>query len=192
MQVTKRALTNLHRKAQPVLSSRIRTNSTFPLCSVSQRMDCSCAHVDAQSVGLGFTALRRGLMLSSIALRRRLLVSFEINNKDRAYKWFLAWLAHQSAAAASRVPEGRFSLWPAAWARSHQISVETVYEQRKNGSSSVLFKLVAAPGSHWVKYRGAWMQVRFPVAAARCSTALELASASGPRFGVSARRGPWS
>jgi chaperone BCS1 len=43
--------------------------------------------------------------------------------------------------------------------RSHQLSVETAVEQRSNGSSSVLFKLVAGPGMHWFKYDGAWMQV---------------------------------
>lgn len=49
----------------------------------------------------------------------------------------------------------RFSLW----ARSHQLSVETTVEQRKNGSSSALFRLVAGPGIHYVRYKGAWMQV---------------------------------
>lgn len=47
----------------------------------------------------------------------------------------------------------------APWARSHQLSVETVVEQRKNGSSSALFKFVAGPGTHYFKYRNAWMQV---------------------------------
>ncbi|KAI0043992.1 hypothetical protein FA95DRAFT_1562747 [Auriscalpium vulgare] len=99
-------------------------------------------------VGVGVTALRKGLSVSSVALRRRLLVSLEINNKDRAYEWFLAWLAHQTAAPRS------------GWARSHQLSVETAYEQRKNGSAAVLFKLVAGPGTHWLQYKGAWMQVK--------------------------------
>ncbi|THH13938.1 hypothetical protein EW146_g6338 [Bondarzewia mesenterica] len=87
------------------------------------------------------------------SLRRRLLVSLEINNKDRSYEWFLAWLAHQNRAQAA-ASKGR------AWMRSHQLSVETAYEQRKNGSSEVLFKLVAGPGVHWLKYRGAWMQIK--------------------------------
>jgi chaperone BCS1 len=79
-----------------------------------------------------------------------MLVSLEINNKDRAYEWFLAWMSHpnQVVQQNARVP----------WARSHQLSVETSVEQRKNGSSSALFKLVAGPGTHYFKYRGAWMQ----------------------------------
>ncbi|KAI0320726.1 mitochondrial chaperone BCS1 [Amylostereum chailletii] len=109
-------------------------------------------------VGVGLTVLRKGLTLSTIAMRRRLLVSLEINNKDRAYEWFLTWLSHQTTGAAATRPG--FSLRPSSWMRSHQLSVETAFEQRKNGSSSVLFKLVAGPGVHWLQYRGAWMQVK--------------------------------
>lgn len=103
-----------------------------------------------QGVGVGITALRRGAVLASVALRRRLLVTLEINNKDRAYDWFLAWLAHHQRT--TRRP---------AWAHSHQLSVETAYAQHKNGSADVLFRLVAGPGVHWLKYRGAWMQVQY-------------------------------
>lgn len=85
-----------------------------------------------------------------------MLVTLEINNKDRSYEWFLAWMAHQTNVAA----KSKASLRAAPWIRSHQLSVETMIEQRKNGSSSALFKLVAGPGTHWFKYKGAWMQVR--------------------------------
>lgn len=106
-------------------------------------------------VGVGLTVLRQGLVFGTTALRRRLLVSLEVNNKDRAYEWFLAWLAHNAQSAAptsSRRAE--------SWMRSHQLSVETAVEQRSNGNSSVLFKLVAGPGMHWFKYDGAWMQMK--------------------------------
>ncbi|ETW86052.1 AAA+-type ATPase [Heterobasidion irregulare TC 32-1] len=103
-------------------------------------------------VGVGLTILKQGLTLSSIALRRRLLVSLEINNKDRSYEWFLTWLANQNQAGA--IKKGR------NWMRSHQLSVETAYEQRKNGSSEAFFKLVAGPGVHWLRYQGAWMQMK--------------------------------
>ncbi|KAI0273320.1 BCS1 N terminal-domain-containing protein, partial [Gloeopeniophorella convolvens] len=102
-----------------------------------------------QGVGVGLTVLRRGTSLAAIALRRRLLVTLEISNKDRAYEWFLAWLAHHQQTV--RRP---------AWAHSHQLAVETAYAQRSNGSADVLFRLVAGPGVHWLRYRGAWMQVK--------------------------------
>jgi mitochondrial chaperone BCS1 len=106
-----------------------------------------------QGVGVGLTVLRQAVMLGTTALRRRMLVTLEINNKDRSYDWFLAWMVHNQARTATNSIK-------APWIRSHQLSVETAFEQRNNGSSSVLFKLVAGPGTHWFKYRGAWMQVR--------------------------------
>ncbi|RDB21472.1 Mitochondrial chaperone BCS1 [Hypsizygus marmoreus] len=108
------------------------------------------------SLGVGLTVLRQGLVLGTTTLRRRMLVTLEINNKDRSYEWFLAWMAYQTNATAS----AKTSLRSAPWIRSHQLSVETMIEQRKNGSSSALFKLVAGPGTHYFKYRGAWMQVK--------------------------------
>ncbi|KAI0926374.1 hypothetical protein AcV5_008856 [Taiwanofungus camphoratus] len=108
-------------------------------------------------VGVGLGALRQAVLFSSIALRRRMLVSLEISNKDPAYEWFLAWMAQRSAAA-SQATVKPWSM--SSWVRSHQLSVQTAQEQRKNGSSSVNFKLVAAPGTHWLKYRRAWIQVK--------------------------------
>lgn len=108
------------------------------------------------ALGVGLTALRKGAVLGTTALRRRLLVSLEINNKDKSYEWFLAWMAHQ----AGKPPKGNVALRSAPWVRSHQLSVETIVEQRKNGSSSAAFKLVAGPGSHYINYKGAWMQVK--------------------------------
>ncbi|KAF9013981.1 BCS1 N terminal-domain-containing protein [Cyathus striatus] len=108
------------------------------------------------AMGVGLTALRQGLVVGTTALQRRMLVSLEINNKDRAYDWFLAWMAHQTNSAS----QATATLRSAPWIRSHQLSVETTVEQRKNGSSSALFKLVAGPGTHYFKYRGAWMQVK--------------------------------
>ncbi|KAG5723990.1 hypothetical protein E4T56_gene11251 [Termitomyces sp. T112] len=104
-------------------------------------------------LGVGLTVLRQGLVAGTTALRRRMLVTLEINNKDRSYEWFLAWMANQ-ANSTSRTSRST------SWIRSHQLSVETLVEQRKNGSSSALFKLVAGPGTHFFKYKGAWMQVK--------------------------------
>lgn len=106
-----------------------------------------------QGVGVGLTALRKGASIATIAFQRRMLVSLEINNKDRAYEWFLAWMAREAANSPA-------TLRSAPWLRSHQLSVETMIEQRKNGSSSILFKLVAGPGTHWFRYKRAWIQVR--------------------------------
>lgn len=118
-----------------------------------------CATI-SQGVGVGLTVLRHSLRISSIALQRRMLVSLEINNKDPAYDWFLAWMSQQSARAA----ENPRWLSPSSWTRSHQLSVQTAYEQRKNGSASVFFKLVAGPGTHLMRYQRSWIQVSQDVA----------------------------
>lgn len=43
--------------------------------------------------------------------------------------------------------------------RSHELAVETKYEQRKDGSSSAEFSLVPGPGTHYFRYQEAWFQV---------------------------------
>ncbi|TDL24820.1 hypothetical protein BD410DRAFT_766331 [Rickenella mellea] len=108
-------------------------------------------------VGVLLTALRQSVMLGTTVLRRRMLVSVEIPNRDRAYEWVLAWMANQAQASALRT---RSLTGKSNWMRSHQLSVETSVQQHKNGSSSILFNLVAGPGIHWFKYQGAWMQVK--------------------------------
>ncbi|KAJ7632818.1 mitochondrial chaperone BCS1 [Roridomyces roridus] len=104
-------------------------------------------------IGAAVAVARTGTLWASNILRRRMLVSLEIDNRDRAYEWFLAWMAHRTSGAASASRS-------VSWIRSHELSVETMIERRPNGSSSVFFQLVAGPGTHWFKYRGAWMQVK--------------------------------
>ena len=108
-----------------------------------------------QGVGVALTALRHGLTVATTVARRRLLVSLEISNKDRAYEWFLAWMAHQASTGATAQTRA------VSWMKSHKLSVATTFLESQNGNKSALFKLVAGPGIHWCKYNGAWMQVCF-------------------------------
>jgi chaperone BCS1 len=105
-----------------------------------------------QGVGVLLGGMKRGLTLGSVALRRRLLVSLEIHNRDRAYDWFLTWMAHQSQAQLTSRTQ--------RWLKSHQLSLVTATQNESNGNSGVSFNLVAGPGIHWFRYQGAWMQVR--------------------------------
>lgn len=94
---------------------------------------------------MGVTALRQGLKFALIGAQRRLLVALEIPSKDRSYEWVLNWMAYQGQSQ---------------WAkRMHQLSVETTLEQRRDGGVNAAFTLVAGPGTHWVRWRGAWLQV---------------------------------
>lgn len=87
-----------------------------------------------------------------------MLVSLEIPNRDRAYEWVLKWMASNAAnGVAQKQPR---SLARLIEPRVHQLAVETRVQTHKNGSASVGFELVAGPGVHWFRYKGAWMQVR--------------------------------
>ncbi|KLO11868.1 hypothetical protein SCHPADRAFT_915854 [Schizopora paradoxa] len=120
-------------------------------------------------MGVAITALRQSVVLGTTVLRRRMLVSLEIPNRDRAYAWVLAWMASQQGQAALAATantstkagkRGLLARIAALPTRSHQLSVETRVQQHTNGSASIGFDLVAGPGTHWFRYRGAWMQVR--------------------------------
>ncbi|KAF8517158.1 BCS1 N terminal-domain-containing protein [Hysterangium stoloniferum] len=100
-------------------------------------------------VGVGLAALRRSASLLGHTLRRRMLVSLEIPNRDKSFEWFLTWQAQANRPSAL----SRFI-------RSHELSLETTYQQHPNGSSEAIFNLVAGPGTHWFRYKGAWMQVK--------------------------------
>ena len=88
-----------------------------------------------------------------------MLVSLEIPNRDRAYEWVLKWMATNTAQANAVQKRGAFSMTRLIEPRVHQLAVETRVQTHKNGSASVGFELVAGPGVHYFRYRGAWMQV---------------------------------
>lgn len=67
--------------------------------------------------------------------------------------------AARQAAIASAPLRGMEGL--ASRIRSHELAVETKYEQRQDGSSSAEFSLVPGPGTHYFRYKSAWFQVSF-------------------------------
>ena len=72
-------------------------------------------------------------------------------------------MSHQSArqaALAEQPLRGIEGL--ASRIRSHELAVETKYEQRKDGSSTAEFSLVPGPGTHYFRYQNAWFQVSLP------------------------------
>ncbi|KAG8712517.1 hypothetical protein FRC09_019783 [Ceratobasidium sp. 395] len=103
-------------------------------------------------VGVGLTVLRRGATLLTTLAQRRLLVSLEIPIRDHSHAWFLEWMAHQAKTRVTHSSGIRI--------HSHQLAVETTKTTHSNGASDVLFSLVPAPGIHWFRYRGAWIQVK--------------------------------
>ena len=95
--------------------------------------------------------LRQGTRSLATLAQRRLTVQLEVHNKDRSYPWLLEWMSFQ--ARTQRTPSTGFRI------RSHELSVETVTKELKNGSLETQFSLIPGVGTHWVKYRGSWMRV---------------------------------
>ena len=95
------------------------------VCYALRRFSWKGSNVQAvQGVGVGLAGLRRSLTFFSHALRRHMLVTLEIPNRDKAFEWFLAWQAQANLAAKA-----------ARFIRSHELSLETTYRQHANGSS---------------------------------------------------------
>ena len=95
------------------------------VCYALRRFSWKGSNVQAvQGVGVGLAGLRRSLTFFSHALRRHMLITLEIPNRDKAFEWFLAWQAQANLAAKA-----------ARFIRSHELSLETRYRQHANGSS---------------------------------------------------------
>ncbi|SCV70080.1 BQ2448_1474 [Microbotryum intermedium] len=127
--------------------------------SIAGMLDSKCA------VGVGLTFLRRSAVQIGTLAQRRLLVSLEISSKDASYPWFLQWMSQQAAkqASLSQKPLRRLCLdldGLASRLKSHELAVETKYEQRGDGTSSAEFSLVPGPGTHYFRYQKAWFQVK--------------------------------
>lgn len=93
-------------------------------------------------LGAGFAVLKRGVTLLAQLAQKRLLVNLEIRNSDKAYLWFLKWMAQY---------KGRVS---------RQLSVRTTFVEHPNGSVTTGFSFVPGPGNHWLKYKKAWFYVK--------------------------------
>ncbi|TPX55634.1 hypothetical protein PhCBS80983_g05155 [Powellomyces hirtus] len=93
-------------------------------------------------VTAGLAVLKQGAIHGVTLARRRLLVTLEIPSKDQSYAWFLQWMSAQGSRR-----------------NAHQLSVETSFVRRDNGSVVSNFSLVPGPGRHYIRYDGAWFQV---------------------------------
>ncbi len=101
--------------------------------------------VFAGGIGLiGFTAamaLGKQAFVKGIDWgKRRLLVSLEVPSRDMSYSWLLKWMETQKT-------------------RYHQLSVDTSFIKRENGSSKTTFSLLPGQGRHFLKYTGAWFMI---------------------------------
>lgn len=94
-------------------------------------------------VGTGLAMLRQGIIRSAGLLRNKLLTTLEITSKDPAYPWILQWITRQRLSSG-----GHFSL-------------STCRKPRKDSTFREFqrFQLVPAPGVHYLRWAGRWIQV---------------------------------
>ncbi|GAA94998.1 uncharacterized protein L969DRAFT_106191 [Mixia osmundae IAM 14324] len=102
-------------------------------------------------VGAVLAVARKGMVQAATMARRRMLVSLEISSKDPAYLWFLKWMDAQTSPSA---------LAQATRFNSHQLAVETSQETRGDGGAETSFTLVPGPGTHYLRWRSAWFQIK--------------------------------
>lgn len=93
-------------------------------------------------LGAGLAIARQGLLRTGRFLYQQMLVDLEIASKDKSYSWFLEWM--------SQYPRRR----------SRHLSIQTIFRQHDNGSITTKFDLVPGPGSHLIRYKGAFMLVK--------------------------------
>ena len=109
-------------------------------------------------VGAGLALLQKGAIHSLSILRRRLLITLEIPNKDPSFPWFLQW-ASRNGLGTSNISHSKNSSLLSRLTTSNQLSLETSLQKSDNGSYSASFSFVPAPGKHFLRYKSAWFQV---------------------------------
>lgn len=93
-------------------------------------------------VGTSLAVLKQGIIRGSDLLKRQLFLTLEISSKDKSYQWVLQFLTNQVSK------------------RAQHLSVQTIYKQHENGSSSADFSMIPSPGVHYMKWKSRWFKVQ--------------------------------
>jgi mitochondrial chaperone BCS1 len=118
--------------------------SESPLSSLFTDNPYFSAGFGLLGVGTGLALLRQGIIRSVGMLQRRLLTTLEITSRDPAYPWVLQWITRQRLTSG-----GHFSL--STLRKPKQTTINNPEFQR--------FQLVPAPGVHYLRWSGRWIQV---------------------------------
>ncbi|AET39666.1 bifunctional AAA family ATPase chaperone/translocase BCS1 Ecym_4643 [Eremothecium cymbalariae DBVPG len=93
-------------------------------------------------LGTSLAMFRKGIIKVSRLVYHQMLVDLEIPSKDRSYLWFLQWMSQHPHRS------------------SRHLAVETNYMQHNNGSVTTNINFIPGPGTHLIKYKGAYMLVK--------------------------------
>lgn len=128
----------------PVAASNTNNKGSFGklLDNVMENNPYFAAGGGLMLLGTGLALAKSGVVRASNLLYRQMIVDLEIQSKDKSYGWFLQWMSNHP----HRI--------------SKHLSVRTTYIQHDNGSSNTKFALVPGPGSHWIRYKGAYIKIK--------------------------------
>ena len=89
-------------------------------------------------LGAGTALLRKFSTVGLSVLRRKLLVSVELNSRDPSYTWFLNWMSSNIR-------------------HTQHLSVSTNFTRHDNGSVTTSFEFLPSTGRHIFKYKSSFM-----------------------------------
>ncbi|MFH4975227.1 hypothetical protein AB6A40_001936 [Gnathostoma spinigerum] len=92
-------------------------------------------------IGLSMSLLKRSIIILNSLLRRRFIVSLQINNEDVAYPWLLAYINRHSSR------------------QTRNLSVCTSIQQSESGKTVTNFSFLPGHGLHYFVHRYRWIQV---------------------------------
>eukprot|EP01117_Protostelium_nocturnum_P018568 TRINITY_DN7797_c0_g1_i1.p1 TRINITY_DN7797_c0_g1~~TRINITY_DN7797_c0_g1_i1.p1 ORF type:complete len:523 (-),score=103.71 TRINITY_DN7797_c0_g1_i1:60-1628(-) len=92
-------------------------------------------------VGTGLALLRSAWKYILLYGRRNFLISVEIPSRDKSFGWFMEWTSSREGS------------------NTQHVSVETNFTQFENGEINTKIQLVPSTGTHWIKFKGKWIQV---------------------------------
>jgi chaperone BCS1 len=157
-------LTFLRRFYYPLLAVDLSALCFLAAMSASPRQPSSIFSLDALfenplfAGGIGLAGLgaaaalgRRGAVRAAHLVKRRLLVSLEINKQDQSYPWILEWLT---------LPRDSPGYLASKLTRVHQLSINTTTPSTSNApAGAVRFQLQPGYGRHIIKHKNAYIAV---------------------------------
>ncbi|CAI4228304.1 unnamed protein product [Auanema sp. JU1783] len=92
-------------------------------------------------MGLAMSALRKFTIIANTFLRRKFIISLEINNQDPSYQWLLDFVNRKSAT------------------QTRKLSVATKISQTESGKTAVDVSYTPGHGQHFFVYNYRWIKV---------------------------------
>ena len=90
--------------------------------------------------GLGVQVLKRSAVYGNMYLRKKLLITLEVPNKDPCYPMLLNWISVRGM-------------------HSQHLSVNSRFQTTESGKVSMHYDFLPSPGTHFFKFKSKWIKV---------------------------------